>query len=77
MQKLNSRKAALLKTKAVSEEEKPSLRDGLLPCLMSSEESEDDGTFTVRPLLGEAQELQISSTPWMTSMTKGGLLGAE
>ena len=50
LQKLNSRKAALMKTKGVKEEEKPSLRASLLPCLMSSEVSDDEGTFTVRPL---------------------------
>ena len=49
-QKLNARKAALVKTKAVSEQEKPAIREGLLPCLMSSEESEGDGEFIVRPL---------------------------
>ena len=51
LQKLNSRKAALMKTRSVKEEEKPSLRASLLPYLMSSEESDDEGTFTVRPLL--------------------------
>lgn len=50
MQKLNSRKAALVKTKTISERQKPPFRASLLPCLMSSEDSEDDGTFSIRPL---------------------------
>ena len=39
-----------MKTKAVHEDQKPALRESLVPCLMSSEDSDDDGTFSVRPL---------------------------
>ena len=39
-----------MKTKCVGETEKQRIRASLLPCLMSSEDSEEDGTFTVRPL---------------------------
>ena len=51
LQKLNSRKAALAKTKAIPEKEKPKWKESLLLSLMSSEDSDDDGgSFNVRPL---------------------------
>ena len=50
MQKLNSRKAALVKTKSVPDTEKAALQKSLDTALMSSEDSDEDGTFIVRPL---------------------------
>ena len=47
---MNLRKAALLKTTAIAERDKPKLMGSFIPELMSSEESEDDGTYTIRPL---------------------------
>ena len=50
MQKLNARKAALRKTTAIPEKDKAMWMECLVPEVMSSEDSEDDGSFTVRPL---------------------------
>ena len=50
IQKLSSRKVTLQKTGAVSARDKPKLLEAFVPELMSSEDSEDDGTFTIRPL---------------------------
>lgn len=41
---------ALQKTGAISHNDKPKLLEALVPDLMSSEDSDDDGSFTVRPL---------------------------
>ena len=46
MQKLNASKAALHKTTAIPDTKKPTWMECLVPELMSSEESEDDGSFT-------------------------------
>ena len=50
MQKLNSRTAALAKTTAIPEGEKGKFKESLLGTLMSSEDSDDSGSFDVRPL---------------------------
>ena len=50
MQKLNARKAALHKTTAIPEKDKAMWMECLVPEVMSSEDSEDDGSFTVRSL---------------------------
>lgn len=49
-QKLSARKATLIKTAAISEKDKETWLQCLVPELMSSEDSEDDGAFLVRPL---------------------------
>lgn len=50
MQKLNSRSAALAKTRSLSDSDRSGLKVAVVPCLMSSEESDEDGSFTIRPL---------------------------
>ena len=50
MQKLNARKAALRKTTAIPEKDKAMWMECLVPEVISSEDSEDDGSFTVHPL---------------------------
>lgn len=50
LQKLNVRVAALAKSKAVTEQEKARWKEALLPSLVSSEDSDEEGSFTVRPL---------------------------
>lgn len=47
LQKLKTRKAALQRTKSVTEKQKMAFKGVLIPEMMSSEESEDDGTFSV------------------------------
>ena len=65
LQKLNARKAALRKTRAIPDTEKPTWMECLVPELMSSEESEDDGSFTIRPL------------PWRSEKATSFLLGMD
>ena len=65
MQKLNARKASLHRTTAVPEKDKPIWSECLLPEVMSSEDSEDDGSFTVRPL------------PWRSEKASNFLLGLD
>ena len=50
MQKLKACKAALEKTRALPEHDKPLWKESLIVELMSSEESEDDKAFTIHPL---------------------------
>lgn len=50
LQKLDSRRAMLLKTSSIPEDQKKKWAECLIPELMSSEESEEDGSFSVRPL---------------------------
>ncbi len=50
MQKLKQRKVALQRTTAILEKDKSKWKECLVPEVMSSEDSEDDGSFTVRPL---------------------------
>ena len=47
---MKSRISALHRTKAIHEADKKAVKAILVPELMSSEDSEDDGTFSVRPL---------------------------
>lgn len=47
---MNSRRAALQKSTVLTEFEKPELMKALVPELISSEDSDNDGSFTVRPL---------------------------
>lgn len=50
LQKLNARKAALSKSTAIPDKDKKKLKECLTADLMSSEESEEDGSFIVHPL---------------------------
>ncbi len=62
---MNARKAALQKTTAIPEKDKPNWTQCLVPEVMSSEDSEDDGSFTVRPL------------PWRTEKATSFLLSLD
>ena len=53
---MKSRIAALHKTKAISEKDKTTVKAILTPEFMSSEESDDVGSFTVRPLSWRSQK---------------------
>lgn len=55
IQKLNSRLVTLVKTKSIAEDEKPKWKESLTLSLMSSEDSDDEGSFSVRPLPWRSQ----------------------
>jgi len=50
LQKLNARKAALSESTVIADKDKKKLKECLAADLMSSEESEEDGSFIVHPL---------------------------
>ena len=57
MQKLTSRQVALQKSTSTSEKDKEKWKECLIEELISSEDSEEDGTFIVRPLPWRAEKV--------------------
>ena len=78
MQKLNARKAALRKTTAIPEKDKAMWMECLVPEVMSSEDSEDDGSFIQFALYhGEVARQHAFLLAWTLNTERNSLERVE